>query len=183
MDNKYIEQPPKNYKSECHWRTRLIERVLEVVPEDKREDAMKSLENYTDDKLKEFIAELAKDGQIEPAEMAYHRIDDPIIQDAGLSVGATALYCILCSYTPWPKRVCWPSLDLLARRFGTNRVHIVKWRNELVERGHLSYVAGKGRRSNTYYLLHRDELVESEGARTAERVNARKQRRFIKDAA
>lgn len=159
-----------------HVRDRLVHRILGALNDarpEEIEEAKQMLKEKTITGLYNLIEQLLDQGTIEPSGLLYTRVEEPVLEDMDLSPQATALYTILAHYTYWPKRTCWPSLDTLAKRFGTSRRHIIKWRDELVDRGHITYTPGKGRAPNQYHLVHRIELAEAEKARTEARVRNR----------
>lgn len=165
------------------FRERVIERITRNREADIIDVVRKHIMTLSNEAIFDMVQMLLDDGAIEPSEMLYTRIDEPVMSDAGLSRDALALFAVLSSYCYWPKHTCSPSIDTLRHRLGTDRSHIIKWRRELEERGHLSCTSGRGQQRNVYCLLHRVELVEAERARTNARIDDRKRRKQEADAA
>jgi hypothetical protein len=136
-----------------------------------------SIHTWTDVSSDETVpAAPAQDAEVE----SYTVIDNTGLQMKGLSLEATGLYSYLHSMCFGNRTICWPSLSHLEERFRATRRTILKARDELIKAGLLEYTPGTGRRSNSYKLVLRDDLLalraHERKKKIKEKTIARKQR-------
>ena len=71
----------------------------------------------------------------------YGIVNRSVITDPQISVGAKALYAVLCCYAN-KHRICWPMISTLADDLGSSQSSVDKWIREL--KNH-NYIERKGR--------------------------------------